>query len=252
MRIALFITCLTDSFLPRPGLAVARVLQHLGHEVIYPEGQTCCGQAMFNNGFHGDARRLALRMARVFEEYEWVVTNSASCAAMVREHIPQLLVGSKEEKELADALSSKTFEFIEFLQRVLELEPRDLQIPWQAIGTYHPSCHLRTLGADACEAYLGEVRGLDFRAMDKASECCGFGGTFALKYPKISASMLQEKLASIERSGADTLVSNDPGCSLNLLGACHRRGLPVRTLSYAEILAEGLGLLEADETGHDC
>ncbi len=202
---------------------------------------------MFNNGFHPEASSLARRMVGVFDGFEYVVTNSASCAAMVREKFPDLFSQDSPDAEAARALAAKTFEFIEFLDRVLALKPEDLGIPWQGVATYHPSCHLRSLGSDPCPSYLAGVDGLDIRPMDKASDCCGFGGTFALKYPKISSTMVREKLASIERTGADFLISNDAGCSLSLLGACHRRGLPIRTLSYAEILAEGLGLLAPDE-----
>lgn len=244
MRIGLFITCLTDLFVPRAGVAVVRVLEHLGHTVEFPREQTCCGQPMFNNGFEPEARALARRMAVVFASYEAIVTPSGSCAAMVRERFPGLLKGSADLPEPARTMPARTFEFCEFLLDVLKLEPAALGAAWAGRATHHPACHLRALHAtDRTDRLLAGVRGLDLAPLPDAEQCCGFGGTFAVNFPGLSGGMVHAKAASVRATRCGTLVCNDAGCAMNISGACRRDGAPVRVITIAEIIAEGLGLL---------
>jgi L-lactate dehydrogenase complex protein LldE len=243
--VALFITCLADIYFPRAGVAVVKVLTHLGHTVEFPRDQTCCGQPMFNNGFTSDARDLARRMIALFEPFETVVTPSASCAAMVRERYPQLFAGDAAWSARAEALAARTFEFSEFLAKVLRVDLRTLGVAWEGSVTVHTACHLRGLGLHhVAEGLLGELRGLNLIPLNNAEQCCGFGGTFATKYPHISGGMVREKVECIQATGCRTVVCDEAGCGMNLAGACRRLGAPVRFISLPEIIAEGLGLLE--------
>jgi L-lactate dehydrogenase complex protein LldE len=248
VRIALFITCLTDAFYPRAGIATVKVLEHLGHTVEFPSEQTCCGQPMFNNGFRADARDLARRMINLFEPSEAVVTPSGSCAAMIREHYPHLLADDERDLARARSLASRTFEFSELLAKVLQVDLRSLGVEWRGDATAHSACHLRGLGlVGVAEGLLGAVDGLKLVPLEKAEQCCGFGGTFAVKYPEVSGGMVADKTAAIRASGCRTVVCNEAGCGMNIEGACRRAGLPVRMTSIAEIIAEGLGLMERSE-----
>ncbi len=245
MRIALFITCLTDSYFPRAGIAMVKVLEHLGHTVEFPIEQTCCGQPMFNNGFTSDARDLALRMIEVFEPYEHVVTPSGSCAAMIREHYAPLFTDDQETQARAATLAARTFEFSEFLSNILHVDLKQLGVRWEGDATSHSACHLRGLGlVGVAEKLLGEVHGLTLKPLGKAEQCCGFGGTFAVKYPEISGGMVSDKVECIKATGCRTVVCNEAGCGMNMAGACRRAGVAVRFASLAEIIAEGLGLMD--------
>ncbi len=247
MTIALFITCLTDHYDPRTGIAVVKVLEHLGRRVVFPKAQTCCGQPLFNNGYHADARDLARRMVRVFSEFETVVTPSASCASMIREYYPSLFAPGSKDRADAEALAKRTYEFIEYLVKVCGIDLRALGVKWRGRTTYHYSCHLRGLGmSDESEQLIDQIQGMEYRPLVQLQQCCGFGGTFAIKYPQISASMVRDKVADIRATGARTLVCNEAGCSMNIAGACRRDGLDIRTTSMAQIIAEGLGLLEPE------
>ena len=247
MTIALFITCLTDQFYPRSGVAVVKVLEHLGHRIVFPEAQTCCGQPLFNNGYHADARDLARRMVRVFGEYETIVTPSASCAAMIRQHYPSLFEEGSNDRAQAEALAKSTYEFVEYLAKVHDVDLHALHVKWHGRATYHYSCHLRELVThDESERLIGQVQGMEYQSLSQPQQCCGFGGTFSVKYPQISAAMVRDKVKDIRATGAGTLICNEAGCSMNIAGACQRDGLEIRTKSLAEILAEGLGLLESE------
>ncbi len=245
MRIGFFISCLTDLFTPRAGIAAVLVLEHLGHSVEFPAGQTCCGQPMLNNGFEPEARSIARRVVSLFASCEAIVTPSGSCAAMIRERFPPLLSGAGGLPPGALDVPARTYEFVEFLTDVLRVDPASLGAHWPGTATHHPSCHLRGLHAsDRTGRVLGGVRGLTLRALPDAEQCCGFGGTFAVTFSRLSGSMAHAKARSIKETGCDTLVCNDGGCAMNISGACRRAGTPVRTTTTAEILAEGLGLLE--------
>ncbi len=248
MKVSLFITCLTDTFYPRSGIAAVKVLERLGCDVDFPHEQTCCGQPLYNNGFHEDARELARRMVRVFEPSDYVVTPSGSCAAMIRDYYADLLEHDHAYAEGVAALIKKTFEFTEFLVKVLDVDLNSLGVKWGGDVTYHFSCHLRGLGVsdrdNDAERLLRQVDGLKYTRMEKIDQCCGFGGTFAMKYPQISGSLVREKVQCIEQTAAGTVVSNDAGCTMNISGACRRHDVNVGFVHIAEIIAEGLGLME--------
>ncbi len=229
---------------------MVKVLEFLGHEVVFPRRQTCCGQPMYNNGFHGEARALARRMIDVFEGHETVVTPSASCAAMVRKHYAELFAGSDTERRRAEQLAARTFEFVELLTKVLEVDFRALGARWPGSATYHYSCHSRDIGlTDETIRLLSRIDGLEYRPLERLEQCCGFGGTFAINYPRISGEIVRDKVACIAKTGAGTVICSDAGCALNIAGACHRLGVDVAFKSAAELLAEGLGLLARVERG---
>lgn len=247
MNVSLFITCLGDSYYPRAGIAAVKVLEYLGCRVDFPVSQTCCGQPMFNNGFREDARSLAERMISVFSSSERVVTVSGSCAAMIRDYYASLFDHDESQKQAAVELAEKTFEFSEFLLYELKVDPAKLGAKWAGRATYHYSCHLRGIGlTDEAERLLRGVAGLEYIPLSGADQCCGFGGTFATKYSDISGAMVGDKVAAIKSSGASTVVSNEPGCTMNMSGACRRCACDVAFKSLPEILAEGLGLLDRD------
>ncbi len=246
MRVSLFITCLGDSYFPRAGIAAVKVLERLGCTVDFPAGQTCCGQPMHNNGFAPEARALAARMIRIFAASEQVVTVSGSCASMVREHYPVILADGPDAAR-ARALAEKTFEFGEFLVNVLKVDLARHGVRWTGRATYHYSCHLRGIGVTSeTPRLLRQIEGLDLAPLENAEQCCGFGGTFSTKYDEISAAMARDKAAAIRASGAGTVVSSEPGCTMNIAGACRRAGHTVDFRSLPEIIAEGMGLLEPE------
>ncbi len=247
MKVALFVTCLTDTFYPRTGIAVVRVLEHLGCEVDFPEAQTCCGQPMYNNGLHDEARQLARRMVDVFEPYDYIVTPSGSCAAMVRDYYAQLLADDHAYEAGAHALANRMYEFVEFLVKVLKVDLAKLGVSWSGKATYHYSCHLRGIGmTDEAVQLMRQVKGLDYVPLVKMDQCCGFGGTFAMKHSTISGEMVRDKVACIAATGAKTVISNDAGCTMNISGACRRQNVDVTFKSLAEVIAEGLGLLDKE------
>jgi L-lactate dehydrogenase complex protein LldE len=247
MKVSLFITCLADTFFPRTGIAVVKVLEHLGCEVDFPDAQTCCGQPMWNTGYRDDTRALAKRMIEVFEPCETVVTPSGSCAAMVRDYYAEMFEDDPAWHDRAKALADKTYEFVEFLDKVLNVDLKQYGVHWDGDVTYHYSCHLRGIGIrDEAVKLMKQIDGLNLRPLDKAEQCCGFGGTFAMKYPQISGSMVRDKVGCIDATGAPTVVSNDAGCTMNIAGACRREDHPKQFITLAEIIAEGLGLLERE------
>lgn len=238
MKVALFVTCLTDQFAPRAAEATVRLLRHLGCEVELPRGQTCCGQPHYNNGYEGEARRLAKRMTRVFRGYDHVVTPSGSCAATVRHRYPELLT------EGGEAFARRTWELGAFVTEVLGVDPSQLGAVWEGRVAVHGSCHYRDLPqGDTTLGLLSGVSGLEAVPLGPRGQCCGFGGTFAVKYPAISGALLSDKLAALREVDPIAVVCNDAGCSLHLAGGCHRAGMPLPFLHAAEVLAEGLGLM---------
>ncbi len=250
MKVALFVTCLADSYYPRTAIAVVKLLEHFGCEVTFAQEQTCCGQPMFNTGYRDDTRELAKRMIGIFEDAKYVVTPSGSCAAMVREQYPELFEGDHAYEHAAKDLADKTYEFIEFLTKVLKVDFKSLGIHWDGKATYHYSCHLRGIGVagggQEVVDVIEQIDGLDYVPLEKSEQCCGFGGTFAMKYPQISGSMVADKVQCIEKTKAPYVISNDAGCTMNISGSCQRQGTEKQFISLAEILAEGLGLLEKD------
>ncbi|HTW94690.1 MAG TPA: (Fe-S)-binding protein [Tepidisphaeraceae bacterium] len=228
--VALFITCLADQFYPRVGVAVTKVLEKLDCRVEFPKDQTCCGQPFFNNGFEKEARRLAQRMEDIFAGYEYVVTPSGSCCAMLRQHH-------------GGAMGKKTYEFSEFLSGILGFEFSSVQLPRPQSLVYHYTCHLRNLGiGDRSGQTLGRIGNIKLLPLDRADQCCGFGGTFAVQYPAISGAIAEDKARCIAASGAPTLICDDAGCAMNISGMCHRKNIPIRVMHTAELLAEAMGL----------
>jgi L-lactate dehydrogenase complex protein LldE len=223
VRVGLFVTCLGDTLLPSAGQAVVRLLERLGVEVEFPEEQTCCGQMHFNSGYADEGLALARRLADVFEGYEAVVTPSASCAGMVREQLG------------ADALA--LYELSEFLVDVLGVEDVGAYYPHRV--TYHPTCHsLRGLSVgDRPRRLLCGVRGLDFVELADALECCGFGGTFAVKNADVSTAMLSDKVRDILETRAEVVCAVDSSCLMHIGAGLARGRTGVRTAHLAEILA---------------
>ncbi len=240
--VALFITCLTDQFYPRVGVAVTKILEHYGCDVSFPDAQTCCGQPFFNNGFHEEAKKLATRWIQVFEPYEYIVTPSGSCCAMVREQFHELL-GHDHAWEHSLGVTHKTYEFVEFLDKVLKVDLSKLKLPREQSITYHYTCHLRGIGVkDEGVRLLKQIGNVDFRPMEKTDQCCGFGGTFAIKYPAISGAIVADKVKCVSDTKADTLICNDAGCTMNISGMCHRNGVKTEVKHIAELIAQALGL----------
>ena len=241
-KVALFVTCLTDQYYPHVGIAVTKLLEHFGCTVEFPQAQTCCGQPFFNNGFHGEASELAKRMCEIFEPYDYVVTPSGSCCAMVREHFHTLLKEDHAWHHSAEGLIHKTYEFVEFLDKVLKVDLTSLKLPTPTTITYHYTCHLRGIGLkDEGVRMLQQIGNVDFKPMDKTDQCCGFGGTFAMKYPEISGAIVEDKTRCIAATGAKTTVCNDAGCSMNISGMCNRNGVDSKVKHIAELMAEALG-----------
>jgi L-lactate dehydrogenase complex protein LldE len=207
---------------------MADVLERLGFDVDFPEGQTCCGQPAFNSGYREEAGTMARHTVEVLEGAEYVVVPSGSCAAMIGHHYHELP---------GPRLSSRVYEFSQFLTDVAKVE--NVGARFDGVVTYHDSCHaLRELKIrEGPRRLLANVRGLDLREMDASAECCGFGGTFSVKFPGVSGAMARTKIDSIMRTGASTVVSIDSSCLMQLQGAIDRAGLPIRTMHLAEVLA---------------
>ncbi len=241
--VALFITCLTDQFYPQVGVAVTKILEHFGCRVHFPQAQTCCGQPFFNNGFHDQAAGLGKRFIEVFEQYPYIVTPSGSCAAMVREQYEQLMKDDPAWSHPMHQTVAKTYEFVEFLDKVLKVDFSQFKLEKPESITYHYTCHLRGIGVkDEGVKLLKQIGNVDFRAMEKTDQCCGFGGTFAIKYPAISGAIVEDKVDCIAATEASTLICNDAGCSMNISGMCHRGGSAVRTRHIAELMADAMGI----------
>ena len=238
IKASLFVTCLVDQFYPQVGEAMVTVLRRAGVILDFPEAQTCCGQPAFNSGFQHQARELAERFISIFEGDRYVVTPSGSCASMVRVFYPELFKDSPETLEKARHLSSRVYEFSEFLVKVVGIE--DAGASHHGTVTYHPSCHLlRELEVRSePTALLKKVRGIELRELKDQEQCCGFGGTFSVKYPDISGAILQSKIDNIKESSAEVLVSNDSGCLMHIAGGLARQGVPVRAMHIAELLAQ--------------
>ncbi|MCS0605500.1 (Fe-S)-binding protein [Streptomyces sp. LP11] len=243
MRVALFLTCVNDTLYPDTGRAVVRLLTRLGVDVDFPAAQTCCGQAHYNTGYRHETEPLARHFAEVFGGYDAVVTPSGSCAAMVRELYPRLGARARAEGRggaLAATLAPvvpRTYELTEFLVDVLGVT--DVGASYPHTVTYHPTCHgLRALGlGDRPRRLLAAVRGLDLVELPGAEECCGFGGTFAVKNADVSAAMAADKVRDAESTGAEVLCAADNSCLMHLGGTMSRLGTGMRPVHIAEILA---------------
>ena len=237
MRVSLFVTCLTDTLMPETGIAVVRLLERLGHSVDFPTEQTCCGQMHLNTGYRDEARQLARRFARVFADAEIVVAPSASCVGTVRDFYPGLADGDAVFTREVEALTPRVFELTELLVGHLGLE--DVGAAYPHTVTYHPTCHsLRVLRVgDAPLRLLRAVRGLELLELPQAAECCGFGGTFAVKNAETSSAIVADKVRAVIETGAEVCTAADNSCLLQIGGALSRLQSGVRTAHLAEILA---------------
>lgn len=238
MQIALFITCFNDTFFPETGRAVVRLFERLGHEVDFPLEQTCCGQMHFNTGYQREALPLARRFVKIFKSYDVIVSPSASCVGMVREFYPRLAEISGDASFARDvqSLVPRVYELSELLIRRLGVEDVGAYYPHRV--TFHPTCHsLRVLDVgDAPLRLLRAVRGIELVELPVGSECCGFGGTFALKNADTSMAMLADKIRHVLDTGAEVCCSGDNSCLLHIGGALHRERTGVGTVHLAEVL----------------
>ena len=236
-RVSLFVTCIGDQLFPKAGLAVADVLERLGYQVDFPEAQTCCGQPAFNSGYWDEARKVADHFLRVFADADYIVIPSGSCCSMVGHHFADLYKEQPDKLRQAHELESRVWEFSKFLTEVARVEDVGARFPHKV--TYHDSCHaLREMGVKAGpRKLLLNVRDLELAEMDTCEECCGFGGTFSVKFDQVSGGMARTKIESIKRSGADYVVSIDSSCLMQIQGALLRSGSAVRTIHLAEVLA---------------
>jgi len=245
-RVALFVTCLVDLFRPTVGFAALKLLEDAGCRVEVPEGQTCCGQPAYNSGDRGDAKAFAKSVIAAFEAYDYVVAPSGSCAGMIKKHYPALLADEPVWQRRADALAARTFELVSFLTDMRGIEK--VTARHEGSVTYHDSCSgLRELGIKAQpRRLLGSVEGLELKELPDADVCCGFGGTFCVKYPDVSNAIVEKKTAAITGTGAKTLLAGDLGCLLNMAGKLKREGSGVKSRHVAEVLA---GMADAPAIG---
>lgn len=239
MKVGLFIPCFVDQFFPETGISLVKILRRLNVDFEYPEEQTCCGQPAFNTGYRRETKSLAKRFIDIFSQYDCVVAPSGSCVTMVKIFYPTLDFDSKY-MNLSTELSKKIFEFSEFL--VDKLNVIDIGSVFNGTVTYHDSCHLlRELKVEAQpRTLLKNVQGVKFIESDNSKNCCGFGGTFAVKFSEISASMVEDKVDGILRSKADYVVANDSSCLMNIDGFIKKNNLPIKALHLIDLLAHNL------------
>ena len=237
MTVTLFIPCFVDLMYPRVGISMVRILEKLGHKIEYPEELTCCGQPAFNSGFWDESRAVAVNVLRRLQNAEVVVIASGSCGAMLKVFYPELFAGTGHARQ-ASLLAEKCFEFSDFL--VTRLGVTDVGARFPARVTFHDGCHgLRELGKKKpARDLLARVRDLTLVEMKDAETCCGFGGTFAAKFPMISTAMAEVKCASAFETKADYIVSNDSSCLMQVQGLLDRQGSPLKTIHLAEVLAQ--------------
>lgn len=235
--VALFVTCLVDAFRPSVGMAAVQLLEDAGCDVVVPTGQTCCGQPGYNSGDRSAAIAIAHRVIAMLEPYEHVVVPSGSCGGMIVKHYPELFAGDEAWAPRAKAVAAKTHELTAFLSGVLGKTTTTAR--FSAKAAYHDSCSgLRELGVRAQpRALLANVEGLTITELSERDACCGFGGTFAVKYPDISNAIVEKKTADIAKTGADLLIAGDMGCLLNMAGKLKREGSKVQVRHVAEVLA---------------
>lgn len=236
-RVGLLVTCLVDLFRPTVGFAAVKLLEQVGCTVEVPRAQTCCGQPAYNSGDRADAKAVARQVIAAFAGYDYVVAPSGSCAGMVKAHYPEMFADEPETLTRARELAARTYELVSFLTDIRGLTAVD--VTWPRSAAYHDSCSgLRELGVkEQPRRLLASVGGLQLHDLPDAEACCGFGGTFAVKYPEISDKMVGDKAADIAATGADCLLAGDLGCLLNIAGKLTRTGRRVEVRHVAEVLA---------------
>ncbi len=236
-RVGLFVTCLVDSMRPNIGFAAIALLEAAGCEVVVPQRQTCCGQPAFNSGADEATVAIARQTIEAFEPFDYLVAPSGSCGGMIKSHYPELFAKDPDWGPRAKALAGRTYELLSFLVDVRGFKPQN--VACKASATYHDSCSgLRELGVKAQpRKLLAAVEGLEMRPLEGDETCCGFGGTFCVKYSNISNSIVGEKAENVVATGADLLLGGDLGCLMNMAGKLHREGAKTRVFHAAEILA---------------
>ena len=236
--VALFVTCLVDLFRPSVAFATIKLLESYGYRVVIPKAQSCCGQPAYNSGDYDGAKKIALKVINAFSKYDAVVIPSASCAGMMSKHFVELFKDDLEFSEKSIEFSKKTHELISFLSTIPNR--KKLYSKFKGSATYHDSCSsLREAGIkNQTRDLLGEIDGLELKELKNPEVCCGFGGTFCIKYPKISERMVSEKVADAVSSGADVLLSGDLGCLMNIAGRVNREGKKIECRHVAEVLAD--------------
>ncbi|HVA12944.1 MAG TPA: (Fe-S)-binding protein [Stellaceae bacterium] len=238
VRVALFVTCLVDLFRPSVGFAAVKLLEDAGCTVEVPAQQSCCGQPAYNSGDRADAKAIARQVIAAFAGFDYVVVPSGSCGGMIKMHYPALFGDEPALADQAKALAARTYELVSFLADVLKLDR--VAAHYAGTVTYHDACSgLRELGVkEQPRRLLQSVSGLSLKEMATPEICCGFGGTFCVKYPEISDKMVSDKVADIAATGADTLLCGDMGCLLNMAGKLSRLGQPIAVRHVAEVLAD--------------
>ena len=236
-RVALFVTCLVDLFRPTVGFAAVKLLEDAGCTVEVPRAQTCCGQPAYNAGDRPDAEAIARQVIDAFAEYDYVVVPSGSCAGMIRQHFPEMFANDPAILPRARELAARTWELVSFLVEVCRVDR--VAAEWRRTVAYHDACSgLRELGIrEQPRRLLASVAGLELRALPNAEVCCGFGGTFCVKYPDISDKIVTDKADAVAASGARALLAGDLGCLLNIAGKLSRQGRAVEVRHVAEVLA---------------
>jgi L-lactate dehydrogenase complex protein LldE len=239
-RVGLFVTCLVDVFRPSVGFSAVKLLEDAGCHVEVPTGQTCCGQPAHNSGDHATAKAIALQTMAAFEGYDYIVAPSGSCAGMLKAHYPKLMAGDPDAESAARAFAGRVHELVAFLTDVRGMT--SVASSYSGRVTYHDSCSgLRELGIKSQpRALLASIPGVELVEMADAEICCGFGGTFSVKYPDISNAMVEKKTANVERAAPDLLLAGDLGCLMNMAGKLKRSGSTVGARHVAEVLAGNL------------
>lgn len=243
MKLNIFVTCLADTFYPQALHALIKIADRLGWKWQCPDDQTCCGQPMYNAGYFDQARTVAERFIEVFEKTDGpVLCPSASCAAMVRHHYLRLFENDPDWLERARKLSSRVYEFSEFLVDVAHIDLRNLDARFEDSVTYHYSCHLRHLNlTDQPITLIRQIKGIDYRPLENIEQCCGFGGTFSVNFPHLSKALVAKKVQTVLDSNANWLIFSDAGCAMNITGYANRLGSPLRAMHLTELIARALG-----------
>jgi len=237
---SIFITCLVDQLYPEVGQSMVNILRKLGVNLDFPKEQTCCGQPAFNSGYHREAKDMARRYMKIFKGNNYIIVPSGSCGAMIRVFYNQLFQDEPDVLSELEELSSRVFEFSEFLVQILGITDVDGKLNGDV--TYHDCCHLRReLGIiSQPRDLIKSVKGINFVELNQSDVCCGFGGTFAIKYPDISGAILDQKIRNIKNSGADILVANDTSCLMHMRGSFSRLGLDIEAMHIAEFLDKAM------------
>lgn len=237
-RVGLFVTCLVDLMRPSVGFAAVKLLEDAGCSVEVPQAQTCCGQPAYNSGDRADTKAIAEQVIAAFAGFDYVVAPSGSCASMIKKHYPGLFADDPPVRAKAEDLAGRTFELVSFLTDVLKVEA--IESSFSGAVTYHDSCAgLREMGIEAQpRQLLASIPGVEIKEMEEHDVCCGFGGTFCVKYPDISNKIVSSKAGHIAATGAGTLLAGDLGCLMNMAGKLQRLGTAVEVRHVAEVLAD--------------